>query len=1620
MYGLKQITIAKNKICVIITNQEKGDVIKMIKISKDKRGKILKTISAMICIMTLTLFICFSYNLKRDMAGSTSDIQTIAYYSTRSEDLKQVYISDLEPIVKNVGWKTLVNDADTDGNPLALKIENNYFTFKKGIFAHANATIVYDIADYSDYKYFAAFIGLNRTSTRGDGVTYHFYTSNDDKVWNSKDKVWNEAIPSIDKAPLEEATFVSIPLNGAKQIKFVIDDKNGNAADHSIFADAKLVNDIDNNFVLESVETLDNEIKTKYQGEITEDIEHTILKRELINRVGQYTINSFYNESDDNQAALDWLLNNKKVLNYYILGGTPLGNNYYNSLTQLARLYKEYNPDFTIQETTKYGTVLGDLYMRMAIALSLTHSTKVGLWMDNANSTYSQSDAVRRYAIVKYMHKNSLFTIPGMDYSTWFEKYTVEEMRYVMANNIDDESMLWLNSYVRELIEKEGSARIWPHRYISYVWPNYANPVYYAEENIEYFNDLFSVRDPNNEGQRIGLWDVVYTVPGGVNTKEYKLQIPRGTADHKIYKVWMNMRNKFGTGAVCGGISKVGSNIRGVLGLPDAVVGQPGHAAHINYFKNSNGEGFWGIDNDVSGWAYTGSSILLGWASGPWASGYTGTYIPLAQEVINHNDTYEQTQKLVYLANSFTDMNKKEELYRKALEIQPLNLNAWYGLITTYNNSAAKTEKQYYELAEEIANALKYYPLPMYQMTNQIKPKLTSVEYSYMFTLLQTRILKEASVTPNTCTDVLQPAITRLMGNYLLGIMDTSIATFSFDGLDAGKIVLSNRFDGNGVRWDYSLDGKTTWNEVSFSAEQPHKLQLTPEQIASITSENDIYVHIVGVNYDEKNLYKIDITDGTLLSEMFANDLENRIVGVDLVTEWRYKETDPWTSYSVSSPDLTGNKTVQVRQAATGTRLASNISETFIFTEDNQPNTRKYIPVSHLSIAGVSTEATAQAGGAVKAIDANYNTRWHSAWNGTDTQRFITIKLDKPVYLSAVEFVPAGGGNGKIYDGTIYGSMDGENWQELTSVKNITYTNQANTIADAKTNTKSFEIEDAKQVQYVKIVADRTNGNWFTARAFNLFQDISKNPHPTAGIAYSTTEPTNGQVVARLINPSTNITITNNGGSDTYTFTENGEFTFEFKDENGVTGSSVAKVDWIDKDIPSADVDYELDSNNKISISLDGISEDVYLLDKHDNPLNFIEVKNKKVTGISYLDSEGKIKSTVSVDENGCMTKITYVNNTGKVPTVSTYITTLTNGVVTSEEFHDTHGNDVTVTAEEEEILKGLQQPLTDPLEYTFEESGDYEFKLLDKAKNIAYKSIKVDYETDHTIIASDISYDITNLTNKNVTATIKPYAFNAKGEKTEATITSGSATHTFEENGKFTFKYKAKNTIDDDEKLHVAEVAWIDKIAPTAEVKYTTKENGHVIATLVNESEQIIITNNSTSREYEFEENGEFKFTFQDIAGNEGSAVAKVDSIKKEEPSTPTDPSEPEVPSEPTEPTIPTNPTTPDIPYNPGKENNTSNKNNGMNSGNKQPVNEKPEKDKNESDQKPEEKDPNNSSNKNDNKKEPSKTDKKETDDKQDNEKDLSKIIKLVLTALIIIIGTATGIVYFKNRQDR
>ena len=68
---------------------------------------------------------------------------------------------------------------------------------------------------------------------------------------------------------------------------------------------------------------------------------------------------------------------------------------------------------------------------------------------------------------------------------------------------------------------------------------------------------------------------------------------------------------------------------------------------------------------------------------------------------------------------------------------------------------------------------------------------------------------------------------------------------------------------------------------------------------------------------------------------------------------------------------------------------------------------------------------------------------------------------------------------------------------------------------------------------------------------------------PIIRLHYSEEKKTKGPVSVMLINQGGPIEILNNGGNNIYTFTKNGEFTFEYKDVTGNIRFITAKVDWI-------------------------------------------------------------------------------------------------------------------------------------------------------------------------------------------------------------------------------------------------------------------------------------------------------------------------------------------------------------------------------------------------------------------------------------------------------------------------
>lgn len=1021
------------------------------------------------------------------------------------------YLSDMEyDSDSRAGWVDasypqgrILKDTTINSTKITVKIEGAWYAFDKGMFTHATANVYYNVENCG-YRYFTAYVSLDKTMTKNsNGVKFFVYTSDDKENWTLR----TAAEPTLMTIG-HEAEFLSVDIGGARYLRLHVDPNGFDRGDYAVWADAKLTNSPSGDDTVQSLDYYDNQIKAMGSGNVDtdENLELLVLQREFVRKVGQYALKRFTSESDANKEVLDWLLNDVDNLREFVLGGDPVLGNYYNSLTVLSDLYRNYKTDLNdtrlLNNQWKPDRTYGEMYRTMMFSVALTHDSTVGSWLQK-NRAENQSDPLRRYAIYKYMYDTERFIAtrnedgtPAFETQSMFGSLTVEEMRWIMYNIIDDESIIWLNDYVQTKINampgSVGGLHT-PHGYIAYTDPNYNNPVFYAEENRDYFNELFAVDARDGSGQKIGMWDTSYTIPGGVDHETYTLTISRGTDTDKIQKVWMNFRNKFGTGSVCGGISKSGTNIRGARGIPTTVVGQPGHAAILYYSKNSAGKGYWGIDNNVSGWTLStkGERHLLGWGNESWQRTHpTVVYFCLAQDALNDYDAYVKAEENVMLARVYEgNPAKQEQLCERALTIQPINIDAWYGLIKAYEAKQA-SQDDCIALAKRVADTMVGYPLPMYNLLNVIKPLLNTTETIYQYTVVENRALTASSVLPNTATDkTLQPAVARVEALYLLGNVDTTIADFSFDGENAGRIVLSNRFDNTGIRWKYSLDGKQTWKEVAFTAEEPHRWQLTAAELASITAENDIYILIVGVSENDDNYFQIDITAKPALpTNLYANDYENKLWGLTDRFEWKYAEDTSWTAYSEAEPDCTGNKTVEVRIKATGHVPPSDV-KSFVF-EEQDTETRKYVSVSHLSVEGCSSQSkdSTRPNYAANAIDGNKNTYWHTDYGEnvltTGNTPYLTIKLDQPKYISGLEFAQYQYSQRvNIYakNAKVLVSEDGVNWTEAGRAENL----------EAADGLKTVQFGESVYGQYVKIEME-TYGIFACVSMVNVYEDATK------------------------------------------------------------------------------------------------------------------------------------------------------------------------------------------------------------------------------------------------------------------------------------------------------------------------------------------------------------------------------------------------------------------------------------------------------------------------------------------------------------------------------------------------
>lgn len=1448
------------------------------------------------CIVAAILLVITPFTWRGSGARREISTDNVVNFDSAGQDGKFLYLSDVDYMPSSsTAYDMIRKDQVNGGGKITLRYENELRVFKKGYWAHATSNLDFDLRNYQEYDYLTGYVGVNTSAASVGSVRFCVFTSSAETINPAIVSEWGTALTpeqgatSCEKVATQanDAVFVKIPIKGVNYIRFHANSNGSNASDHAVYGDLKLVKAdySEDGGIFADLADLDSALKAN--GNLVEQVkagdpntEIALLRRNLISAASKWTLSQLVQQGSDEREMMNWLYNDVDALRMYTTGGAPTGT-YEQSLAVLTQLYAAYKDD--LNDSTR-----GNLYQKMMIAISLTHSKQVRFWIRDQGAMAGNPESpnlsrpLDRYAVYKMMYLNNKLQ------TAVFEQLEVEEMRYVMATELGDDEIEWLRDWIPTI--GKGLYTYPPVPYIS------IGSHYWFDQN--YDPNYIDPKSGKTWAERYNLIGANYT--DGVDKSiagNYKIGF-----EAKAPHLWMI--NYYG--GVCWQISNFGQNVTASYGVPSTTFGQPGHLAYANY-EMGNGVPAWALTNDVSGWSqsnFTGYTNINtyhpvrqmnNWgAAGAYPLlvgryGYQGSYVTMAQAAINDFENYEKSQLLVKTGEVYgDDLAKQEEVYRQAITAQDFNFDAWYGIVANYIKQGNKTAESWYELAEQMTNSrMRSFALPYHDLMKTIIAQIPmsgdSVGYNLTTEMLLRRTLEWMANSQNASQiDIAgifrQSGVTRTLANALLGRLNNEVAVFSFDGEDAGVLKLGEKYKDSNAAFDYSLDGGETWSsgEGKNVWVTEKRIKLTDEEIAKINNVDDIKVHIQGVTWEEKNFYTIDIKKGTLPNNLYANDKENRVIGVNTTMEWRTVTTGEnndktygeWMSYAQESPLRVGNIVIQVRVGATGVYLPSDASQEYKFTKDTDPETRRYIPVSHLSVAAVSSQAlgSGKNGNAVYAIDGNFHTRWHSAWNGSDAEQWIVIKFDHLTYLSALGYVQAGGGNGMINEADIYvTSEENPNLANLEAIKSgFTHVGRvANScegvaegvLCDAawpmvqnsstieNLNPKTFEFRrtekrdvvdeegnpvlgdgdavkqeevvthEAIPVRYLMIKANKTSngGKFVGARMFNFYEDKTKNPMPVAGIGYSTIDPTNGDVIARLINTSEDeIEVIDENGMPLgksgfeHIFHENGEYTFRFRkvgDTSGQVGTAIAKVNWIMKTIADPKVAYIC-----VDDSLDG--------DNQTTDCSAGNGKTNRSVSVRLIFPE---EAQVKILNNGWQGG----------ESDNDYDTEAPDSDEGDKPTDDKDENGDTVSKDENSL---------DPFTYLFMRNGRFTFEYEDAAGNKGSYTVQVDW-IDKAAPKVDVEYSTMEPTDGEVVARL--VSVSLPGEDDDVQMLA----------------------LDDEE-------LFVDGVYDENGLEY---------------GEDFIMENGEP--EYHFTKNGEYTFVYRDEAGNRGEMVAKVDWIREKQP---------------------------------------------------------------------------------------------------------------------------------------
>ncbi len=1011
-----------------------------------------------------------------------------------------VYLADIDYVYGQVGYSSVKINKNDSGEMISLNINNTRTYSMNAIFAHAKSTLIYDLSKYENLDTFSAYVGVDASrGTNGNGVIFHIYGTTDND-YNTKN--WSKLHTTKALKGDSEAEHIQVSLGDYKYLKLEADSNGDNSNDHAVYLDAMLYNA--STYVpkdttiswLKKVEEYDEELLKYSDSEIIsqKELKLKLMQRTFVKRVGYGILGAFANKSENNYEFISWLFNDEERLENYLLGGTPEGNNYLQALTVFENLYTKNKADLLDKND-------GQLYEKMMMAISLAYGSDVNFWQ-TANKPVepvrTPSNHMDRYDVIK-----KLYTI-GYTYdnvSTYFEKENfknlkVEEMRWVVNNRISDIEIAWLNWYTQ--MTKEGKtpynqdSPYNPYTYIYYStgW-NYEDSNYY-QENSQYCAEGNNV-NKKNAGYKRGV---------SCNTKygleHFELQTKPGSP-LRLWTIWEE-------DGVCGSLAGTGSNIEMSLGRPSTLVSQPGHAAYfVSSLKDWKGQTLreWQIGNAAAGWSasYKGERMLLNWGTkgNGWSDSNNGAYLLVAQRAVDNWEEYKKAFYYNLLGDLKIKLEDKIKSYESAINEQHYNVDAWYNLIQCYLQDENTPSSKYLELAKKITSYFFEFPLPMYDLLKLFQDKIVENEVEYT-NLVDTTLNKQLKVSDK---EYFQAAAIVDITKYLLKLNgDNAVATFSFDGENAKKLMLLGKYAENNTPFEYTLnyeydalEQKVSSNTKWIRVEDGRTSVDLSDSMDLLNTKNDIVVHLLkDENYNVDNLFFIDLQNGPSPSSLYVNNLERRIANIDeKVAEWilikddnhlidilmsqSYDDLD-WNKFSEKLPQIDNKSGTMlfIRNGYTKTYLPSD-PVFAIFDEKEDTAEMRYVPVANLE---VKTSSSLNEDDEKKLLDRSINTFWQAKKD--DEERTIILKSkNRSIELSKIEYVPRQDDVtvGMITKAKIEISADGDKWTEIAN--NLEWT--------PNKSIKTYVLPTPTKARYIKITALETAYNELTASMFNLYEN---------------------------------------------------------------------------------------------------------------------------------------------------------------------------------------------------------------------------------------------------------------------------------------------------------------------------------------------------------------------------------------------------------------------------------------------------------------------------------------------------------------------------------------------------